>query len=106
MDRRQLTTIEMETIINYDDSNDNATVYTHNLALQRKLDKFCKSHPEIYSLIKENKQWGSKTYLTKKKYITLRVPKKLSEDTLKRLKSGVPKPHCSGMSSNINSTLE
>lgn len=81
----KLTNYEKETIVNFNDDNDMAEVYTHNSALKRKLDKFCKSHPEIYKLIKESKQWESKTYSFPKKFITFRVPKVMSDESKAKL---------------------
>jgi hypothetical protein len=72
------TTEERETYFNYDDSSDICYIYTCNKTLMKKLDAFCKKHPEIYKLVKEDE--CSKSYTTKKKYVSVRAPKTISKE--------------------------
>jgi hypothetical protein len=67
----KLTRYEKETIILFNDDEKTASVYTHNKALQRKLDSFCTMRPDLYRLTSENVTWQSKTYEVPKKYISL-----------------------------------
>lgn len=68
-----MTNYERETIINYNDEEKIAEVYTCNKALMRKLDKFCISHPDTYKLIKQDDE--SKTYEFPKKLVSIRTPR-------------------------------
>lgn len=77
---QQLTKYEQETIINFNEDEKTASVYTHNKALMRKLKNYCKRFPELYKLKKEDKNWGSYTFIVPKKYVSVRVPKVLSEE--------------------------
>lgn len=42
----QLTNVERETIINFNEAERTASVYTHNEALKRQLLELCQAHPE------------------------------------------------------------
>lgn len=42
----RLTRYEMETIITFNEEEDTASVYTHNKALRRKLEKLAQDRPE------------------------------------------------------------
>lgn len=62
-----LSKYESETIINYNDEENDATVYTCNKSLIRRIDALCAKYPEVYRLIKKDK--FSKTYTLPKKLI-------------------------------------
>jgi len=87
MVEHKLTKYEMETIVNFNDEETMCSVYTHNKSLQKKLDKFCISHPDTYVLVEEQKNWGSKTYEFPKRLISFRTPKekKVLSDEEKRI---------------------
>ena len=78
------TPAERETYYNFDDSSDICYIYTCNKTLQKKLDGFCKKHPDIYKLTAQDE--CSKSYTTKKKYVSVRAPRTLSEDHKAKLK--------------------
>lgn len=63
----RLSKYESETIISYNDEEKDATVYTCNKSLIRKIDTLCEKYPEVYQLIKKDK--FSKTYTLPKKLI-------------------------------------
>ena len=42
----KLTNIEKETVINFNEAERTASVYTHNEALKRQLLELCRTHPE------------------------------------------------------------
>jgi hypothetical protein len=64
---------ELETYINYSNASDECYIYTCNKSIQKKIDGYCKKFPNEYRLEKEDS--CSKSYITKKKYITIRSPK-------------------------------
>jgi len=77
-----LSNYERETIINFNEDEKTALVYTHNKSLMKKLDEYCLKHPKLYKLEKEH-WYGkhlSKSYIIPKKYVGIRQPKILSEE--------------------------
>lgn len=68
---------ERETIINYNNEEKVAQVYTCNESLQRKLDKLCEEYPECTCI---NFDEYSKTYIVPKKWVKIRPPRKMSEE--------------------------
>lgn len=81
-----LTKWEQETVINYNEDEKQASIFTHSKSLIKKLDSLCKKFPELYVLEKEDKQWQSKTYILLKKYIAIKAPKKLSKEQIQKQK--------------------
>lgn len=78
-----LSNYERETIIHFDDSEDIATVYTCNRALQRKLSRYAEEN-KGYKLV--NQDEDSQTYECSKKLISCRPPKVISEKTRERMR--------------------
>lgn len=74
----KLTKYEMETILSFNEEEDYATCYTHNKALQRKLDVLAKNSP-VVSVVRECE--GAKTYKLPKKFVKVSPPKQYSEKT-------------------------
>jgi len=72
-----LTKYEMETIINYNEEESIASIYTCSKVLIKKLDTYCKKRPDVYKTVKVDSP--SKTYTVPKKYISVRLPKVLTE---------------------------
>lgn len=66
-----LSAYECETIINYNMSDQNATVYTHDKKLIKRLEKLSAKFPEEFVLTSKS-HWGDVTYTFPKKYITIR----------------------------------
>lgn len=69
---------EQETVVNYNNEEKTATVYTADPVVMRKLDKLVEKYPEDYFLIKEEKY--SKTYKFSKKLVQYRNPVHLTEE--------------------------
>jgi len=74
----KLSLYEQETVINYNREDKNATVYTRDPAVMRKLDQLVISFPEIYKCIGETDI--DKTYEMPKSAITYRKPRRLSAE--------------------------
>ena len=72
----KLNKYEMETIVNYNVGEQNAIVYTRDIAVMRKLDRLVAEFPDIYKLI--NQTNIDKTYSMPKSYVNYRKPRKLS----------------------------
>lgn len=77
-----LTKYEQETIINYNQEEKLASCYTMDPALIRKLDKMC----DLSSEITVSKSTDNcKTYTFPKKWLRVKMPRQLSEETREKL---------------------
>lgn len=76
---------EQETIINYNEDEKTATVYTYNKSLKKKLDKLAIKYPDIFIVVAEDKT-GAKTYRIPKKYITVSTPRSYTDKQKKEMK--------------------
>ena len=74
----KLSLYEQETVINYNREDKNATVYTRDPAVMRKLDQLVISFPEVYKCIGETDI--DKTYEMPKSAVNYRKPRRLSEE--------------------------
>ena len=79
-----MTRYEMETIINYNQAEKTASIYTCDRSLMRKLDKLCSESEEI-TVEKEDE--FSKTYILPKKWVKVRKTRQLSEEEREKLAS-------------------
>lgn len=77
------TPAERETYYNFDDDSDIGHIYTCNKTLINKYDKYCVLYPDIYKFVTGDE--CSKTYTTKKKYISARAPKVISKEQKAKL---------------------
>ena len=73
----RLTRQEQETVINFDNSSQTASIYTASPQMMRKLDALAAAYPEHYRIAERTEV--SKTYSCDKKLITLRKPRKQNE---------------------------
>lgn len=78
---------EQETIINYNNEEKGASVYTADPVIQRKLDKLVEKYPDDYKLNKVeviNETQSGKFYeLSSKKFISFRPPVHMTEEQKK-----------------------
>jgi hypothetical protein len=73
-----LTRYEQETVINFNAGEEDASVYTRDRAVMRKLDALVIEFPEVYRCIKQTDI--DKTYLIPKSYVSYRKPRRLTEE--------------------------
>jgi hypothetical protein len=73
-----LTRYEQETVVNYNAGEENASVYTRDRAVMRKLDALVIEFPEVYRCIKQTDI--DKTYLIPKSYVSYRKPRRLTAE--------------------------
>lgn len=59
------TKLEKETIINFNEAEDTAQIYTFNAALKQRLFSFSRQHPELCQLVRKSED-GSVTYHVEK----------------------------------------
>jgi len=72
-----LTNYERETIINFNEAEGMASVYTHNKALRRRLEQLAQERPEECKLFKVTR-WGEAVeYYIPKSWIKVSPPRKL-----------------------------
>ncbi len=70
--------IEQETIINFNEEEKEASVYTFNRALQRKLARLAEEHPDECRKAKTWQPGESVEYIVPKKWIKVSPPKKVN----------------------------
>ena len=71
-----LSKYEQETVINFNAGEQNATIYTRDKTVMRKLDALVNDFPEVYKLIGETDI--DKTYSMPKSCVSYRKPRKLT----------------------------
>lgn len=74
-----LSLFERETIINYNEGEPTASVYTHNRALRRTLDKLAQERPEDCRVDKESHEGAAADYIIPKAWVKIRPPRIASE---------------------------
>ena len=70
--------LEQETIINFNEEEKVASVYTFNRALQRKLSRLAEEHPDECRRAKTWQPGESVEYIVPKKWIKVSPPKKVN----------------------------
>jgi len=74
----KLTRYEQETIINFNAEEPNATVYTRDKAVMRKLDALVTEFPDVFRCIGETDI--DKTYSLPKSRVKYRRPRRVSNE--------------------------
>ena len=88
----RLTKIEQETVINFNAGEEEAVVYTRDIADIRKLDSLVTEFPDAYRCIKETDI--DKTYSMPKQYVSYRKPRKISEELKIQRRDQITKLNC------------
>lgn len=73
----KLSKIEQETIINFNEADGTASIYTHNEALKRQLSELYRTHPEQVRQTDANR-WGGLSFELPKKWLKVSPPRILS----------------------------
>ena len=71
----KLSNVEKETVINFNEAERTASVYTHNAALKRQLLELCQTYPEQVRQTADN-GWGGLTFELPKKWLKVSPPRK------------------------------
>ena len=71
----KLSNVEKETVINFNEAERTASVYTHNEALKRQLLELYQTHPEQVRQTADN-GWGGLTFELPKKWLKVSPPRK------------------------------
>lgn len=87
-----LTLAEKETIIRTSEAEKTYSIYTHNKAFQRRLDKLAAEHPKICKCITSDPDWGDATYVVAKDNVilTIKAKREMSVEE-KRMRSELAK---------------
>ncbi len=83
MAKKNVTKEERETIVNFNEAEDTAVIYTYNNDLKKRLAAFASKHPDICKLTVDNKEFGSVTYEIQKSRISFRLVAPYSEERRK-----------------------
>lgn len=75
----ELTKYEMETIVNFNEEESVASVYTHNKALRRTLDKLAQERPEDCHIDRVSHGGTAADYIIPKAWVKIRPPRVASE---------------------------
>ena len=73
----KLTNIEKETIVNFNEAERMASVYTYNRVLQEQLLELCQTYPEQVRQTAAN-GWGALTFELPKKWLRVTPPRVLT----------------------------
>lgn len=74
----RLTKYEKETIILFNESKDEASIYTYNAGLKTRLKKFSREYPQFCRLKGKNK-YGGREYLVDKTRLSIHLQPPYSE---------------------------
>ena len=73
----QFTKYEMETIVNYNEDEAEASIYTASKNVMRKLDNLCERYPDTYRCI--DREDYQATYRCPKGYINFKKPRSAAQ---------------------------
>lgn len=90
----KLSLYEQETHINYNREDKNATVYTRDPAVMRKLDALVIEFPDVFRCIGDTDI--DKTYEMPKSFISYRKPRKISEQRRQEMREHIERVNMRG----------
>lgn len=76
----QLSKLEQETVISFNEDEKTANVYTFNSSLQKQLEQLQQERPDECKLYRESCFGKAKEYTIPKKWIKIRPPRILTEE--------------------------
>lgn len=83
MAKRNVSKEERETIVNFNEAEDTAVIYTYNNDLKKRLAAFASKHPDICKLTVDDADFGSATYEIQKSRVSIRLAAPYSEERRK-----------------------
>lgn len=75
----ELSRYEQETIINYNEAEKTATVYTHNKSLRHKLERLQQDRPDECRLEKESRGGAAVEYIIPRAWVRVNPSRVVSE---------------------------
>lgn len=76
---KSISQYEKETIVNFNEDESEATIYTYNKSLLRKLQKFSKEFPEFCKKTGSD-EYGMEQYIVRKDRLSINLKKPVSEE--------------------------
>ncbi len=76
----RLTNYERETMVNFNEAESAASVYTHNKALRRRLAQLAQERPEECRLVKITRWGEAAEYCIPKSWVKIKPPRILTEE--------------------------
>lgn len=86
-----LTKYERETIVNFNEGEDTASVYTHNKPLRRRLEQLAQERPEECRLYRVSHWDQAVEYYIPKSWIKIRPPRQISDAEKERMRENFKK---------------
>lgn len=86
----RLTKSEKETIILFNKSDDEASIYTYNASLKTRLKKFSRQYPQLCHL-KEKNDYGGEEYLIDKSRLSIHFQSPYSEERIETVTRNLTK---------------
>ena len=83
MKKKKVPKEERETIVNFNEADDIATIYTFNTGLKKRLAAFAEKYPDLCSLTVDDDMYGSVTYEIQKSRVSIRLIPPYSEERRK-----------------------
>ena len=83
MAKKNVTKEERETIVNFNEAEDTAVIYTFNNDLKKRLAAFAKKYPDLCKLTVDDTEYGSVTYEIQKSRVSIRLVAPYSEERRK-----------------------
>lgn len=83
MAKKNVTKEERETIVNFNEADDIAIIYTFNSGLKKRLAAFAKKYPDLCKLTVDDAEFGSVTYEIHKSRVSIRLVAPYSEERRK-----------------------
>ena len=80
MAKKNVTKEERETIVNFNEAEDTAVIYTFNNDLKKRLASFSKKYPDLCKLTVDDADFGSVTYEIQKSRVSIRLVSPYSEE--------------------------
>lgn len=78
-----LTSVERETIVTYNNAEDEANVYTLNFSMRRKVLQLAEEHPDDVKILNLSEDMVEATF--PKSWVKIRPPRKLSDEQRKAM---------------------
>lgn len=85
----KLSKYEKETIINWNEAENTASIYTFNADLKRRLAEFSRKYPQLCRLERSTTE-GSVTYVIEKSRLSVRLVPPYSEERAGQLPESTP----------------
>ena len=83
MKKKNVPKEERETIVNFNEADDVATIYTFNSGLKKRLAAFAEKYPDLCRLTIDDAVYGSVTYEIQKSRVSIRLIPPYSEERRK-----------------------